>query len=247
MVAQPRPAVQSSVRALIRLLLARPPAAAPKWADWDANRRPRGCRSAALPLGHYLGCYEWPRCCLGPHLPLTKNPNFVYLSDCLPDCLPAGSGTDWLTVNRSSRCTAEGNRILNSARCRGINFALSPPPFCLPSDGSSERVQPLINKLKRLKEEASALTLEAAQTCERLHVPRSYPVSPPATGAASTPKAPIVFPESTASPRSPSPPPVVQQRNMMAADARPAPEVHIVTGRSLCLGIWGAVNLVVEG
>ena len=41
---------------------------------------------------------------MGPHLPLTKNPNCVYLSDCL-------LGTDWLTVNLSSRCTAEGNRI----------------------------------------------------------------------------------------------------------------------------------------
>ena len=30
----------------------------------------------------------------------------------LSDCLLAGSGTDWLTVNLSSRCTAEGNRIL---------------------------------------------------------------------------------------------------------------------------------------
>ena len=29
----------------------------------------------------------------------------------LSDCLLAGSGTDWLTVNLSSRCTAEGNRI----------------------------------------------------------------------------------------------------------------------------------------
>ena len=43
----------------------------------------------------------------GRHLPLTKNPNCVYLTD----CLLAGSGTDWLTVNLSSRCTAEGNRI----------------------------------------------------------------------------------------------------------------------------------------
>ena len=41
------------------------------------------------------------------NLPLTKNPNCVYPSD----CLLAGSGTDWLTVNLSSRCTAEGNRI----------------------------------------------------------------------------------------------------------------------------------------
>ena len=30
---------------------------------------------------------------------------------CVSDCLLAGSGTDWLTVNLSSRCTAEGNRI----------------------------------------------------------------------------------------------------------------------------------------
>ena len=81
--------------------------AAPKWADWGSNRRSHGCRSAALPLGHYLDCGEGPPCCLVPHLPLTKNPNCVYLSD----CLLAGSGTDWLTVNLSSRCTAEGNRI----------------------------------------------------------------------------------------------------------------------------------------
>ena len=60
-----------------------------------------------LRLGHYLHCNAGPPCCLGPHLPLTKNPNCVYLSD----CLLAGSGTDWLTVNLSSRCTAEGNRI----------------------------------------------------------------------------------------------------------------------------------------
>ena len=39
-----------------------------------------------------------------------KNPNCVYLSD----CLLAGSGTDWLTVNLSSRCTAEGNRIFET-------------------------------------------------------------------------------------------------------------------------------------
>ena len=110
MVAQPIPDVQASVRILICYLLAPPPPAAPKWADWGSNRRPHGCRPAALPLSHYLVCGEWPRCCLGPHLPLTKNPNCVYLSD----CLLAGSGTDWLTVNLSSRCTAEGNRILST-------------------------------------------------------------------------------------------------------------------------------------
>ena len=108
MVTHPAPDVQASVRILICCLLPPPPAAAPKWADWGSNRRLHGCRSAALPLGHYLDCGVWPPCCLGPHLPLTKNPNCVYLSD----CLLAGSGTDWLTVNLSSRCTAEGNRIL---------------------------------------------------------------------------------------------------------------------------------------
>ena len=108
MVTQPIPDVQASVRILVCCLLPPPPAAAPKWADWGSNRRLHGCRSAALPLGHYLDCGVWPPCCLGPHLPLTKNPNCVYLSD----CLLAGSRTDWLTVNLSSRCTAEGNRIL---------------------------------------------------------------------------------------------------------------------------------------
>ena len=108
MVTQPMPDSQASVRILIcRLLAPPPPAAAPKWPDWDSNRRPHGCRSAALPLGYYLYYGEGPPCCLGPHLPLIKNPNCVYLSD----CLLAGSGTDWLTVNLSSRCTAEGNRI----------------------------------------------------------------------------------------------------------------------------------------
>ena len=107
MVTQPIPDVQASVRILVGWLLAPPPPAAPKWADWGSNRRPNGCHLAALPLGHCLHCDKGPPCCLGPHLPLTKNPNCVYLSD----CLLAGSGTDWLTVNLSSRCTAEGNRI----------------------------------------------------------------------------------------------------------------------------------------
>ena len=106
MVTQPISGMQASVRILVCRILA-PPAAAPKWADWDSNRRLHGCRSAELPLGCYLDCGVWPPCCFGPHLPLTKNPNCVYLSD----CLLASSGTDWLTVNLSSRCTAEGNRI----------------------------------------------------------------------------------------------------------------------------------------
>ena len=110
MVTQPTTGVQASVRILVGWLLAPPPAAAPKWADWGSNRRPHGCGSAALPLGHYLDSGEGPPCWLGPHLPLTKNPNCVNLSD----CLLAGSGTDWLTVNLSSRCTAEGNRIFQN-------------------------------------------------------------------------------------------------------------------------------------
>ena len=107
MVTQSMPDSQASVRILLRQLLAPPPAAATKWPDWGWNRRQRGFRPAALPLGHCLKCGEGPPCCLGPHLPLTKNPNCVYLSD----YLLAGSGTDWLTVNLSSRCTAEGNVI----------------------------------------------------------------------------------------------------------------------------------------
>ena len=80
MVTQPKPDVQASVRILVcRLFAPPPPAAAQKWADWGSNRRPHGCRSAALPLGHYLYCDNAPPCCLGPHLPLTKNPNCVYL------------------------------------------------------------------------------------------------------------------------------------------------------------------------
>ena len=117
MVTQPTTDVQASVRILISRVLAPPPAAAPKCAAWGSNLRPHGCRPAALPLGHYLGSGEGPPCCLGPHLPLTKNPNCVYLSD----CLLAGSGTDWLTVNLSSRCTAEGNRI-SSAQRTGVSL-----------------------------------------------------------------------------------------------------------------------------
>ena len=107
MVTQPIPDVQAWVRTPVCRILAPPPALAPKWADWGSNRRPPERRSAALPLGHYLDSSEGLPCCLGPYLLLTKNPNCVYLSD----CLLAGSGTDWLTVNLSSRCTAEGNRI----------------------------------------------------------------------------------------------------------------------------------------
>ena len=109
--------VQTSVQSPVCCLLPPPAAAATKWADWGSNRRlhiwnrQTGIRTdactSALPLGHYLDFGIWPPCCLGAHLPLTKNPNCVYLSD----CLLAGSGTDWLTVNLSSRCTAEGNRI----------------------------------------------------------------------------------------------------------------------------------------
>ena len=81
MVTQPTPDVQASVRILIGRLLAPPAAAALKWADWGSNRRPHGCRSAALPLGHYLACGEGPPCCLGPHLPLQKKPNACWLRD----------------------------------------------------------------------------------------------------------------------------------------------------------------------
>ena len=85
---------------------------------------------------HYHSATAWnasnrPPCCLGPHLPLTKNPNCVYLSD----CLLAGSGTDWLTVNLSSRCTAEGNRITSQRLLdqsqAGVYMGKTPhtPPF----------------------------------------------------------------------------------------------------------------------
>ena len=38
---------------------------------------------------------------------------YLFVCFCLTDCWP-GSGTDWLTVNLSSRCTAEGNRIYSA-------------------------------------------------------------------------------------------------------------------------------------
>ena len=72
MVPQPAPDVQASVRILLRILA--PAAAAPTRADWGSDRRSHGCRSAALPLGHFLDCGEGPPCCLGPHLPLQKKP-----------------------------------------------------------------------------------------------------------------------------------------------------------------------------
>ena len=130
MVVQPVRDVKVSVRILTCCLLA-PPAAAPKWADWGPNRRPRRCWPAALPLGHYLDFSDGPPCCLGSHLPLTKSPNCVNLSD----CLLAGSGTDWLTVNLSSRCTAEGNRIWLSHESSTTGHAMNggggghTPPF----------------------------------------------------------------------------------------------------------------------
>ena len=107
MVTQPVVVLQASVRILVCSFSPPPAAAAPKWPGWGSNRRPQGYKSAAIPLGHCIDCGNGPPCCLAPHLPLTKNPNCVYLSD----CLLAGSGTDGLTVNLSSRCTAEGNRI----------------------------------------------------------------------------------------------------------------------------------------
>ena len=106
MVMQRMPNMQASVRILV-CSFSPPPAAAPKWREWGSNCRSHVRQLAALPLGHCLDHGQRPPCCLGPHLPLTKNPNCVYLSD----CLLAGSGTDGLTVNLSSRCTAEGNRI----------------------------------------------------------------------------------------------------------------------------------------
>ena len=63
-------------------------------------------RLAALPLAHKVAYCEMSPHCLGTHLPLTKN----QVCFCLTDCWP-GAGTEWLTVNLSSRCTAEGNRI----------------------------------------------------------------------------------------------------------------------------------------
>ena len=107
MVTQLAPTVQAALRIVMCGLLAPPAAGAPKWPVRGSNFRLHKCRSAALPLGHCLSCEMEPPCCLKPHLPLTKNPNCVYLSD----CLLAGSGTDWLTVNLSSRCTAKGNTI----------------------------------------------------------------------------------------------------------------------------------------
>ena len=85
MVKQPTQGLWSAVRILVHLLLA-PPAAARTALGRGLNRRPKERRSAALPLGHCLDCGAKPPRCLGPHLPLTKNPNCVYLSDCLPAC-----------------------------------------------------------------------------------------------------------------------------------------------------------------
>ena len=48
--------------------------------------RPDERRSAALPLGYSLHYSDGLHRCLWPLLLLTKNPNCVYLSDCLPAC-----------------------------------------------------------------------------------------------------------------------------------------------------------------
>ena len=45
----------------------------------------------------------------------------------LSDCLLAGSGTDWLTVNLSSRCTAEGNRISGARDDGALGTRLQTP------------------------------------------------------------------------------------------------------------------------
>ena len=84
-----------------------PPLAARQSGQTGARFADQLAAVACFTTGPGLGSDAGPPCCLGPHLPLTKNPNCVYLTD----CLLAGSGTDWLTVNLSSRCTAEGNRI----------------------------------------------------------------------------------------------------------------------------------------
>ena len=114
MVTQHIPDVQAPVRLTACRIL--PPAAATKWAEWGSNPRTHGAmrlRYHSADSVHMVRTpYIWSQCCLGAHLPLTKNPNCVYLTD----CLLAGSGTDWLTVNLSSRCTAEGNRILIGTR-----------------------------------------------------------------------------------------------------------------------------------
>ena len=105
MVTQPTLDVQASIPILVCRLLARPPGAALQLAagvrtcdHMDAGRlryhlATTVAKGLSAAWGHICHC--------------KKNPNCVYLSD----CLLAGSGTDWLTVNLSSRCTAEGNRI----------------------------------------------------------------------------------------------------------------------------------------
>ena len=79
MVVQPTSSFRSAVRILVRVLL--PAAAARYLPDRGSNRRPKRLGWAALPLGH---CSMWSGLsphCLGPRVPLTKNPNCVLLSD----------------------------------------------------------------------------------------------------------------------------------------------------------------------
>ena len=111
MVTQPIPDLQASVRTLVCLLLARPPAAAPKWADWGSNRQTDT---------HSLGFLSVADAAPSSREALRRHPRSGRVVTqptgiCVGDCLLAGSETDWLTVNLSSRCTAEGNRISTSS------------------------------------------------------------------------------------------------------------------------------------
>ena len=63
---------------------------------------------AALPFGHCINIRTNESPLLGAVFATDKKTQTVCF--CLTDCWP-GSGTAWLTVNLSSRCTAEGNRI----------------------------------------------------------------------------------------------------------------------------------------
>ena len=80
MVMQPTRSFRSAVQILVGVLLLAA-AAARYLPDRGSNRRQKRLWSAALPFGHCLIWSEMFPHCLGPRLPLTKNPKCVFLSN----------------------------------------------------------------------------------------------------------------------------------------------------------------------
>ena len=103
-------------------------AVAPYSPDRGSNCRPKSLPSSALPFGHCLVCSERSPHCLGRVCHRQKT---ATVCCCLTDCWP-GYGTDWLTINLSSRCTAEDNRIFFSPNTWQMMTFLNPLDALIP-------------------------------------------------------------------------------------------------------------------